>query len=472
LDPETIVEEALGQVESGKGPLILSTGSPLVSAREMIRRRYMQPGAQTIHHQQSTFFVWSGSHYREIDREEVRADVYRFLDGAQQLNKEGKQVPFNPTRNKVGDVFEALAAAAQLPGTVRAPTWLCDDDRPNADEFLACANGLLHLPTRALLPHTPAFFGVNAVDYAYDATANPPEAWLNFLNSIWPDEQEPIDSLQELFGLLLTPDTRHQKAFLIIGPKRSGKGTIARVITALLGADNVVGPTLNNLSQNFGLSPLIGKPLAIISDARLGGRTDEHVIAERILSITGEDSLSVDRKFLPAWTGRLPTRFLILTNELPKLSDASGALASRFIVWRLTRSFYEQEDMNLTAKLLVERPSILLWAMEGLDRLVRRGHFIQPKSGDQAVRDLGELASPISAFVRDCCVLNPKYSEECGKLFEAWIAWCRDNGVEDPGTTQIFGRDLKAAFCEVETDQIRVSGTEKRLRFYKGIALQ
>jgi putative DNA primase/helicase len=41
---------------------------------------------------------------------------------------------------------------------------------------------------------------------------------------------------------------------------------------------------------------------------------------------------------------KLPVRFLFLTNELPRLDDASTALASRFMVLRLTRSFFGVED--------------------------------------------------------------------------------------------------------------------------------
>ena len=44
----------------------------------------------------------------------------------------------------------------------------------------------------------------------------------------------------------------------------------SRVHTALMGRENVATPTLASLQTNFGLAPLIGKPLAIISDARLG----------------------------------------------------------------------------------------------------------------------------------------------------------------------------------------------------------
>lgn len=353
------------------GPPVLSAGAPFDSAREMVRCYYSEPGGRTLHHQQGTFYIWTGTHYREAPNEEVRAAVYQFLDGAHCLAADGKPVAFKPSRTKVGDVLDALAAAVQLPGTVRPPAWLGGDHQIAAVDVLACSNGLLHLPTRTLLAHTPLFFGVNAVGYPYEANAKEPTLWLTFLHSLWPDDQQSIDTLQEVFGLLLTADTTHQKAFLILGPRRSGKGTIARILIALLGPENVAGPTLNSLSQNFGLAPLIGKPLAVISDARLSVRSDIHVIAERLLSITGEDSLTVDRKYLPAWTGRLPTRFMILTNELPKMSDSSGALASRFIALRLIRSFYGKEDLGLAAKLLAEMPSILVWAIDGRDRLVK-----------------------------------------------------------------------------------------------------
>ena len=63
---------------------------------------------------------------------------------------------------------------------------------------------------------------------------------------------------------------------LLIGPTRSGKGTIARMLTALIGSGHVAGPTLASLGTNFGLSPLLGKPLAIISDARLGNMPVTH----------------------------------------------------------------------------------------------------------------------------------------------------------------------------------------------------
>ena len=173
----------------------------------------------------------------------------------------------------------------------------------------------------------------------------------------------------------------------------------------MIGPENVAGPTLSGLATNFGLQPLIGKPLAIISDARLSGKSDAAVVVERLLSITGEDALTIDRKHLPAWTGTLPTKFALISNELPRLSDSSGALAGRLILLQLTRSFYGREDHGLTDLLMTELPGILLWAIEGWRRLRERGHFLQPDSGRQMIEEMEDLASPIGAFLKERCVV-------------------------------------------------------------------
>ena len=67
-----------------------------------------------------------------------------------------------------------------------------------------------------------------AVDFDFEPDALAPPRWLEFLGQLWGDDTESIDTLQEIFGLMLTAETRYQKAFLLFGPKRSGKGTIAR----------------------------------------------------------------------------------------------------------------------------------------------------------------------------------------------------------------------------------------------------
>src|SRR5262249_57368894 len=115
--------------------------------------------------------------------------------------------------------------------------------------------------------------------------------------------------------------------------------------------------------------------------------------AHCLLRTSAESAHPTHRKPIAAWTGRLPTRFPILTNELPRISDTSGALVGRLIVLVLTRSFYGHEDPALTARLLTELPGILNWAVHGYRRLRQRGYFAQPASARQAIEDLEVLAS-------------------------------------------------------------------------------
>lgn len=136
------------------------------------------------------------------------------------------------------------------------------------------------------------------------------------------------------------------------------------MVTSLVGRGHVAGPTLASLGTNFGLAPLLGKPLAIISDARLGS-TPAHTIVERLLSITGEDMLTVDRKFREPWSGKLATRFVVLSNELPRFKDSSGAIANRLLIAQMTTSFLGREDRDLDRRLHAELPAILRWALDG-----------------------------------------------------------------------------------------------------------
>lgn len=447
--------------------LVLNPAAPLDTSREIVRRRYTMRGLRTLHHQNGTFFKSEGSHYREFAEEEVRAEIYKFLDAAKCM-KDEKLLPFRPNRARVGNVLEALAAEVQLPTNKIAPTWLDGRQTPPPGELIAFSNGLLHLPTRRLIEHTPALFSMNALPFNYAAAATAPLEWLQFLHSLWPQDKEAISTLQEMFGLFLTGETRHQKAFLMVGPKRSGKGTIARVLTHILGQANVCGPTLSSISQNFGLAPLIGKRLAIISDARLSGKSDQQVIVERLLAITGEDSLTVDRKFREPWTGRLQTRFLILTNEVPKLSDSSGALASRFVVLILKNSFFGNEDHGLTDRLMAEAPGILRWALDGWERLAKRRYLIVPASSQAVQQEMEDLGSPIGAFVRERCDVAPGNWMPCDQLYNIWMDWCRDQNRDHFGTVQDFGRNLRATVPGLSVTNNRLD-TGARQRRYEGI---
>jgi putative DNA primase/helicase len=449
--------------------MVISPADPYGNARDFIGRNHTPAGFPALYYHRDGFYGWDGAAYLEITAQTMRAELYEYLARCFCRDPEGKLHPVKPNKTMIDHHADALRAAAHMPDSIGAPAWLGQEltDMP-ADEILSLQNGLLHLPSKSPLKHTAEFFTYNALPFNYEPDAAEPKRWFEFLDQLWPNDQQSIGTLQEVFGLCLTDDTRFEKAFLLKGPKRSGKGTIGRVLRALIGAVNVAGPTLAQLGGEFGLQPLIGKRVAIISDARLGAKADHAVIAERLLSITGEDALDVNRKNRTFWHGHLKVRFIILTNELPRFTDASGALAGRFIVLRIVPSFYGNEDLGLTDRLLTELPGILLWSIAGWERLMGRGHFVQPDSAKEDVRIMEDLGSPVSSFLRDRCKIEAGWRVLPTDLYQAWCRWCDGTGRK-PGTLETFGRDLRTALPGLKVTQPREG--DERVRYYEGIRL-
>lgn len=446
--------------------LLVLDNAPMNSARTFVDKRYTLDDVRTLHHQSGVFYKYALPAYAEHDEPAVRSELWKFLDEAKVWVKgdEGEKIlaSYTPNTSKVSNVLDALRGAANLPTTQMPPRWLAGEFSLDPIDVLACPNGLLHIPTRTMHPATPHFFTLNGIDFDYEPQAAVPQRWLDFLAALWPDDAESQEAVQEMFGYMLTPDTRFQKIFLMVGPPRSGKGVQGRILQRLVGERNTCSPTLAAFGRDFGKQVLVGKTLALISDARIGGRTDTASVAETLLSISGEDTQTVERKFLPDWNGKLSTRFLLLTNELPRIGDVSGALAKRFIVLVLKESFYGKEDLGLFDKLVVELPGILNWALEGRDRLYSRGYFQQPASADDLIQEFQDLGSPEATFLKTKTAISPGHSVAQKELFAAWQRWCEENGREHAGTAQSFGRNVRAVLSWITTRQLGPAGAQER----------
>jgi putative DNA primase/helicase len=473
----------------------LAPDDPHRLGRLFLKKHCRHEGRRTLVYHRGEFHVWEGSAYRPFPDHEVNGHTGNVSRNEfDRLNKlaielwekrgrtDEKGKPCGPPLARkvgtrlIGDIAQALRGETILPETIEPPAWLIDNPPfPEAD-VLPTSNALVHLPSwvggkaAAIHKPTPSFFCPYALDYGFNPKAPEPTAWLDFLDSVWPHDGESQLCLQEWAGYLLTLDTRQQKIGVFIGPPRSGRGTISRVFSGLIGAQNVANPSLAGLGSLFGASSLIGRPLAVVADARQSNRSDWALALERLLNISGEDSMTIPRKNKPDWTGRLPTRLMLISNELPRFPDHSGALAARFLLFRFTESFLGKEDKTLDARLQAELPSILLWAIEGWKRFRNRGGFLQPSSGQALIDQMRDLSSPVGAFVRERCEVGAGFMIPRKDLFSAWKDWCVDRNREE-GSEETFGRNLVAVIPWLGMTQPR-DEQGKRFRAYEGIRLQ
>jgi P4 family phage/plasmid primase-like protien len=438
------------------GPL-LDRLDPLANSRIMAAQEFSCDGLSTLIRSQEEWLRYVGTHYEPVSDEDIRNAVWNFLGRSRRLQK-GDAVPFQPLVTHVTATADALRSVVAV-DVQREPAWLGRPREPSANRIVSLENGLLDLATRTLIPHTPSFFTRNSLPFPWRPNAGRPARWLKFLSEVFDGDQEQISTLQEVMGYLLTPDTSLQKIFFILGPKRSGKGTIARVIEGLLGASNVASPTLTSLTGEFGCQPLVGKLLALVSDVRISSQMNKQAAIERLLMVSGEDSVTVNRKHREPWIGHLLARFLLMSNELPQLPDSSGALTGRFHLLETKRSFFDKEDPTLGERLRAELPLILHWALDGLDRLLERGRFIQPKGGQGQLDALNALNSPYSTFVQEFCQLGSGRAW-LDELFAAWTSWREEQFGQAPGSKDLFSRNLTANYPELRRVRPRKNGVQ------------
>jgi putative DNA primase/helicase len=312
------------------------------------------------------------------------------------------------------------------------------------------------------------------------ATAPTPHEWLTFLDQIFhsgnqpeqlKDKKDQIAMLQEVIGYLLTCDVSQEKAFLFLGPKRSGKGTILAMLRRLLASTSVIGPSLQSLTVDFGLMPMIGMQLAIIDDLRVTPK-DQNVMIENVLKITGRGFFTINRKYKTAWNGSLLTKLIFISNLMPKLGDDSAAIASRFITLITRQSFYGREDPRLFEdKLLPELLGIFHWALEGLKRLRERGHFAETAASEDARNRLSKLGSLTRAFIADQCELGPDQQVLKDVLFDAWRDYNKAN-ASHPGTMETFSEGLYAAGSGLIGSSRPRDDQGKRTHVFTGIRLR
>lgn len=455
-----------------RGEIILDAGT-MNHARTFLDNYYSSEEGYKLVHYADDFFIHVGTHYEVIEEATVRSRVYTFLDKCKKAGKQGSLTAFNPSPASVSGALDAIKSIVHLPNhpNTKPPIWLEDYARtkPEASKLVSLENGLFHLEDSILIPHSLGFFTQNSLPFEYNKDAVCPH-WLTFLQDTWGDDPESIDCLQEIFGYILSNDSSQQKYFSIIGPKRSGKGSINKVLVDLLGQHNTTAPQLEELTDTFGLQSWIGKPLASFTDARPPERNRSTVVSQ-LLRIVGGDTITVNRKNKEAWSGYLPTRIIMYSNEVMQLNESSGALTGRMIILKMTKSFYGKEDTQLSTKLRSELSGIFNWALEGLRRRVARGgNFIQPTTGKELLELTEELGNPIGSFITEALVIEASSTVSKDDVFACYKRWALHKSIP-PGTELTFKRRFLAAIQEhrVTSELSRVGGD--KIHIYRGISL-
>lgn len=329
------------------------------------------------------------------------------------------------------------------------------------------ANGLYDYATGELLQHTPAVFYTHlpAYDYAPDATC---PQWEEFISQTFAHDTNGALALQEYFGYVLSGRIDLQKAFMLIGPPRAGKGVITRVLGKLVG--NVAATTLISLARDqFALAPLERAGLITLADMR-GTPSQISACSGVLLEVIAGDPVSINVKNRPHRQAVLPGRIFACSNELPEFRDNSQALASWFIYAKLVEGHLGKEDPTLAARLLAELPGIAQWSLQGLQRLNEQGRFTTPGTMAELKEEALATTSPMLTFLEDTYEITGAVDDTLpvSEVLTAYRQWAEDTGAPSVPRDKLIKRINALALRGVVAKQTKPT-TGPRQRIVTGL---
>jgi len=338
-------------------------------------------------------------------------------------------------------------------------------DRRNIEthpELLCLQNGILDIKRDELLSHTPDIIFLNKIPVRYDPDADCPKI-KKFISEIVPASD--ILLIQEMAGYCLYRDYSLDKAFLLIGEGSNGKSTLLNLLTKFLGKENVSSISLQDLDTNrFAVAELHGKLANVYAD--LPDRALNHTGKFKML--TGGDIISAERKFKGHFTFINYAKLIFSCNKVPESRDDTTAFYRRWIMINFPNKFEgENINPNILEEISTEEElsGLLNWALEGLRRLLKNGHFSNSITTEEIREQYIKQSNPVLAFVEDRLISDSQGEISKDELYRLFCDYCEEVGLPTKAKN-VFGRELPR-YIAVDSGQTRDKGT-----VWRGIAVK
>lgn len=353
-------------------------------------------------------YVWNEKYWEKLSGEQAKREALRWID----------------------DRTGANASAAAAKSAVDTATYWLPQFKPyvGSDVVIPVSNGYVRFDGGKLALHPPdkAMNISYLIDCAYNPAATKPALFTKFLQTILPDETVRA-RVQEYAGYTLMHDARFHKAALWIGKGANGKGVLAVVLQAL--HRNVAAVDLGNL-EGFALANLPGASLIFCDEAptgKIGERAAKGLIAG--------SKMPVQRKYKDTLDTEVSGKWLILTNQIPTIEDTSDGFWRRMEIVPFPVTIPECEREPELARNIIrdELEGVLLWALQGLERLLARGRFdpVKPLPMHRAYLAARARACCVRAWIEDREVTLTTNASQTSKAhaYAQYAAWARENGV-------------------------------------------
>ena len=355
--------------------------------------------------------------------------------------------------NHVNEVFEKI----------KRLTATSEEDFNNIPPHLIPLNDCVYnsLTNEVLENNSKYLFRIKVpVNYVEKATC---PAFLKFLkDTLYPDD---IPVIQEWFGFSLFRKYFLKKALIFVGEKDTGKTVLLNVYQEFLSFKNISGMSLQRISEGdkFGLSHLKEKLANVFDDLS----TKDIYDGGGFKMATGGSYITAEKKFGDSFTFLTFAKHLFGCNKIPPTKDPDDmAYYDRWLPICFDNALTKEEiDPFLIEKLTTEKEleGILIWALEGLERLLLQKQFSYKKTLEEVKNIFERSSNTLSIFVQDCLVQNPDGRMSKDEMFEGYTKWALENKTQRCSKEQL-GRNLMKYAKYIIDKKDKKSG-----RFWSGV---
>jgi len=369
-----------------------------------------------------------------IARDDTDGSLWCYEGGVWQPITAGHNVVLTAMAHRLGDRYRPAHRLATVE-FLKGVSPVIQPSVPNP-RYLNVQNGMLDWRTGELFGHSPDYHSVNQLVPRWRPSAKCSQF------DRWIAEVLPVDLvgdwLDEMLGYLVLSGNPLQKAILLLGRGRNGKGTFIRAIQALLGPSNFSSVALHDLVSNkFRAAAMYGKLANICGDLD-GNRLESTAMFKMV---TGGDAISAERKFGDAFTFTPTAVPLFSANAVFGTPDTSDGYMSRWIIVPFPNTF-SVPDPTLESRIQAEAEleGVLVRAVRGLRRLMLRGSFDVPESVEAAKNQFARESDPIRSFLEDCTLREPMANVSRAEIWTLYTVWAKESGHSALARTKFYAR--------------------------------
>ena len=239
-------------------------------------------------------------------------------------------------------------------------------------------NGMYDLEKDEYLTHTAGIFTLNQMNCIYNPEAK--NVYVDrLLDNVSCKNKAIRTLLEEMLGYILIGDCRFQKSFVLLGEGANGKSVFLDMIVNWLGSDNCSSLALEDLSDRFRPSQLVGKMVNIGDDSGADLLKNTAIFKKLV---TG-DPITLEFKHGQPFSYNNTAKMIFSANNLPPSSDKSNGFMRRMTIIPFNAKFLpgkDEYDPLISKKVCSEEAKsyILNIAIKAAKRLIKNKQFSIP----------------------------------------------------------------------------------------------